>query len=183
MSQREICKALKTRNEELKKITKESVLEALLLLMKTRAYDEISITDICNKAGISRNAFYKNFQTKENVFKAIVIDFNRNILRRVGNPFNKKTKLSWYVDFFNFIKENADFFLLIIKSNFQNLYLDLVNKILTSNKNLDQKTKYTRLLWNGATQNIIISWIVDGMKETPEEMAKICYNLLKFYKN
>ena len=182
MSNRKLCKELQDRNAELKKITIESVTKALLILMEDNNYEDISVTMLCTKAGISRNAFYKNFETKENVFKKIVVDFNKNLLRKLGSPFNEKANINWYIEYFKTLQTNADFLRLLIKTNLQNLYLELVNNLLTYSKTISSETRYTRLMWNGAIQNITINWIKNGIVETPEEMAEICFNKINFKK-
>ena len=54
---------LKKNNEESNFVTREAVQEALFLLMKEQDYEEIRITDIIKKSGISRSAFYRNYKT------------------------------------------------------------------------------------------------------------------------
>lgn len=177
MTQRHIPTELKKRNDELNNLTVESVSQAFMFLMKTKAYEKITITDICKKAGVSRNAFYKNFKTKENVFKRIVLEFNKEIFRKFGSPFRKRVGVEWYINFFRIVKEYESLFLLIIKANFRSMFLDYVNSLLT----LDQESstqKLTRLMWNGAIQNITVEWIRNGMLETAEEMATLCYEKL-----
>ncbi|MBE7075010.1 MAG: TetR/AcrR family transcriptional regulator [Clostridiales bacterium] len=179
-----ISQALKQRNKELNDITLESITKALIILMKYKSYNSITITDICIKAGVSRNAFYKNFGTKENVFRLIVKDFNKNIiLRKLGNPFNKKAGLDWYVKFFYIVKEHAELFKLLMASDFTSVYLDYVNSILTPANIEDVETKYSRLIWNGAIQNVAVEWLRNGMKESPNQLAKYCYKRLDFNKN
>lgn len=53
------------RNEEINNLTKESISLAYceLLLQK----DEISIKKICEKAGVSRNAYYRNFESLDEI--------------------------------------------------------------------------------------------------------------------
>ena len=41
--------------------------DALLSLMEERRFQEISVKDIADKAGVARLTFYRNFETKENV--------------------------------------------------------------------------------------------------------------------
>lgn len=41
--------------------------EALFSLMEKKPFQEITVTDIAQKAGIARLTFYRNFETKENV--------------------------------------------------------------------------------------------------------------------
>ena len=171
-----IPKGLKTRNDELNRLTKESITQALMLLLKDEAYEKISITDICNKAGVSRNAFYKNFGNKENVFHKIVRDFNKSeILAKIGNPFNKKAGIEWYVNCFSVLKENHHVFEIFINSGFRKLYLDYMNQLLTDSPKIDVKTKYERLIWYGGLQNAAVEWFASGMSKTPKEMAIICY--------
>ncbi|MFV0393506.1 MAG: TetR/AcrR family transcriptional regulator, partial [Coprobacillaceae bacterium] len=51
------------------KIVKDSLTESLLLLMETKEYSQISITDIAKKAGVSRMAYYRNFDNKEDILE------------------------------------------------------------------------------------------------------------------
>lgn len=173
-----IPKGLKNRNDELNRITLESITQALVLLMETKDYEKISVTDICKKAGVSRNAFYKNFGTKENVFHKIVRDFNKSaILAKIGNPFNRNAGMEWYVNFFRVLKEYSKIFNLFIAADFRTEYLDYVNTLLTDSAKIEESTKYERLMWNGAMQNVAVEWLKSGMKKSPEEMANICYNV------
>ena len=47
----------------------EYIIEALLLLMKKKEYKDISITEICERAGVTRMSFYRNFDSKEDILK------------------------------------------------------------------------------------------------------------------
>ena len=56
-----------------KKFTKECVVSALKNLLKEKSYDDITLSEIAEKAGVSRNAIYRNFETKDKMIKAIRI--------------------------------------------------------------------------------------------------------------
>ena len=43
------------------------ILKGFYSLMQTKHFREISITDIAERAGVSRLTFYRNFESKENV--------------------------------------------------------------------------------------------------------------------
>lgn len=43
--------------------------EALLILMKNKEFSKINVTDITEKAGVSRLTFYRNFETKQDVLR------------------------------------------------------------------------------------------------------------------
>jgi len=46
---------------------KECVYTALMLLMEQKSYNRITVTDITNKAGVSRMSFYRHFNSKDDV--------------------------------------------------------------------------------------------------------------------
>lgn len=50
-------------------LIKEYIAEALLLLMNTKDYKDISISEITQKAGVNRSTYYRNFISKEDVVK------------------------------------------------------------------------------------------------------------------
>lgn len=46
--------------------------KALFQLMQQQNFSELSITDIANQAGISRMAFYRNYQSKEDILNKFI---------------------------------------------------------------------------------------------------------------
>lgn len=168
---------LKARNAELKKLTFECVTEALLSLMRTKDYDSISVTEICRKAGVSRNTFYKSFKTKDNVFRHIVVFINRDVIyRNLGNPFGKELKKEWYIKYFEIVAEYAEWFCTIIRAGLVGVYMSQTNKIFVSGTMSDSR-RFARLMWSGAIQNATVEWLSGGMKQSASEMAEICSRL------
>lgn len=171
--------SLKNHNKELNKLTIDCIIQSLILLMKQYPYEKINITQICRKAGVSRNAFYSNFKTKEDIFKRFIIEFNRHVLITLGNPFKAGTTENWYEKLFFMLQENYSTLNILIKNNFQIFYLNYINQILLNSNFLDKTEKYLRMMWNGAIQNCIVIWISTGMKEKPNQMAHICFSYVK----
>ena len=96
MSGKTLPDALKRRNSELKQLTRECLTEALFSLMKEYDFEQITVTRLCEKAGVSRNTFYKTFGSVRDVFRGSVMSFNRDIIfRRLGNPFGKTCQKQW----------------------------------------------------------------------------------------
>ncbi|MBR6940531.1 MAG: TetR/AcrR family transcriptional regulator, partial [Clostridia bacterium] len=46
-------------------LTRECITTALLIIIREKDYDEITITDITEKAGVSRMAYYRNYKSKD----------------------------------------------------------------------------------------------------------------------
>lgn len=57
-------------NKEANQLTKESIETALLFLLEKKDLKQISISELVRKAGVSRNAFYRNYKSKEDILEA-----------------------------------------------------------------------------------------------------------------
>lgn len=73
MSKRNISpKSLKNlyqSNKEANQLTRESIETALLFLLEKKELAQISISELVQKAGVSRNAFYRNYKSKEEILE------------------------------------------------------------------------------------------------------------------
>lgn len=49
--------------------TKQSLQRGLVSLLGVKAYDEISVTEICDCANVGRSAFYQHFSCKDDLFR------------------------------------------------------------------------------------------------------------------
>ena len=89
--------------EESKELTRLRLIEAAERLFIRRGYDDASVEEISEMAGYSRGAFYSNFDSKEQVFLA-VIDQRRpraldNILQRVSEPVERIAAVrNWFAN-------------------------------------------------------------------------------------
>ena len=89
--------------EESKELTRLRLIEAAERLFIRRGYDDASVEEISEMAGYSRGAFYSNFDSKEQVFLA-VIDRRRpraldNILHRVSEPVERIAAVrNWFAN-------------------------------------------------------------------------------------
>ncbi len=48
-------------------IINNSITDALFILLNKKHINDISITELIQKAGVSRNSFYRNFETLEDI--------------------------------------------------------------------------------------------------------------------
>jgi AcrR family transcriptional regulator len=50
--------------------TQQALMDALIALLAVKPYDEISITDIIERANVGRSTFYAHYQTKDDLLKS-----------------------------------------------------------------------------------------------------------------
>ena len=61
--------------------TKSWIFDALMLLMDEKPYDKITVSDVCEKAGIARPTFYRNYSDISDVlFEYLMNTFNTELL-------------------------------------------------------------------------------------------------------
>ena len=58
---------LRMSNKESNRLTRECLQTALIYLMGQKPFDKISISEIVRRSGVSRTAFYRNYNSKEEV--------------------------------------------------------------------------------------------------------------------
>lgn len=137
--------------------------EALLLLMEEKDYDKIKITDIINKADVSRSAFYRNYYWK----KDILVDMCSRLAFEEDRIKATDDVMKNWEFIFEHIKKHERFYSLMEKNSLTGFLLDDMNKACSG---LGENT-FELILWNGMIYNTCREWIRSGMKETPAEMT------------
>ena len=158
--------------------TQTALLEALEDLIKTKKLSNITITELCTAAKINRNTFYYHYN---NIFefldehKKIIID-DLNEISEISKTHNKQN----LVEVFSVLKKHPHFLNILISPNCD---LDFFNEIfdvasskasIIFSKDPSIITNREKLLCaycNAGCNAVIITWIMNDMKETPEEIA------------
>lgn len=72
--------------------TEDNIRDSFLYCVDTIGFEKTKISDICNKARISRNTFYVHYEDKYSLMKSIYNDFERKMLY----SFEENLKLGLY---------------------------------------------------------------------------------------
>ena len=83
--------------------TKMFLKESLLELMKEKAIDKITPTELCRRANINRNTFYTHYYTPRDVLAEIEADFSTQILDTLKSKFTSAD-----IDISQMLKEICD---------------------------------------------------------------------------
>ncbi len=154
------------------------ITDALFNLMKKKEYNNISITEICNKAGTGRMSFYRNFDSKEDIIKKWITNTTDNFLNESDISYKKDTTKDYFIKLFTHLEKYKTEAYLIYKANLFNLLKNEFDKKLI---NLHQKEyeNYKSYFIAGGIFNVYYFWLINGSKENPEELANKMVNLLE----
>ena len=158
---------LKMINEEKKQLTKNSIIESMFILLNDHKINEIKISEIVKKAGISRASFYRYYNTKEEIIEDA---FNSQI-ELIKNSLTKNLEKDW-LTIINGFRKNKSYIDAIFKAGYSILLLDIFNRQF-------EKDNYYYIGWNGFIFNILYCWIKNDMKETDEELQTIIIDCTK----
>lgn len=152
---------------------KEALAIALLKLMEQKNLMQISISEIVNKAGVSRSSFYRNFNSKEE----ILIDY---IEKRYRSYFKTLSLSENDIQLFlyhrlHFIKQNKIFFICLRKNNLLNYLFEEMDPDLASYLSGKQifASPYHKAMFTSCSAGIIRQWIDNNFKESEEELLDL----------
>ncbi len=157
---------------------KECLKTALLTLLADHSYNDLTVTMLCRKAGVSRMAFYRNYRAISDLFREAAVDLNDQVLESVGSPFRPGTTEAWYRGAFEIVKEHETEYSLMLSEEFQAEWMKVVNSLADHDPGFPAEKRYQRLAWCGGFENVLAAWLNRGMTESPEEMASYCIRYL-----
>lgn len=153
-------------------------------MVGSMSLDDITVSELCKRAGVSRKTFYSYFKDRDDVLAQIVQD-------DVATPVKKLFPLFGAVDeavstqifhekLYTTIYENREFYRRIVTQNRERIFVHalqtcimdcnaFVNELLGGSKT--KKFEYaSRFLAAGQTA-IVIKWVREGMDIPPAEIA------------
>ena len=77
-----------SRQQQKSKETKEKIFQAAKRILQKKGYEELSIKNICEEAGVSNGSFYHHFRTKDDLLSYYIEDqptINPDLLELPGN--------------------------------------------------------------------------------------------------
>lgn len=163
--------------------TRSCIVTALFTLLKTKNFEDITISEIVNKAGVSRMGFYRNYESKENIIEQYILE---NFIDTI-NELQDNGKLDFSVKklitttLLNFQKHADEIKLLLDKKLNALLYFcyEKCFYYLYKTTHPTQTELYSTRMFIGEIYNLEMAWIETGMKETPEQLAKMYNRIIK----
>jgi AcrR family transcriptional regulator len=181
---------LKTEDYPDVKDTRILLINGLLNLMMTKPLTDITIKELADFSHVGRRTFYRLYERKDDILKdyirLLVIGYLKTL-----SPEKKYTVYERLLNAFNWCKANRSIFEVIDnKFLFHTLieeYDFMINfhtsRFMTRNllSDFEVETHLERYydLYNlSGFWHTMTSWVKNGMKESPEEMARLCARMM-----
>ena len=172
--------------------TKNALYQALLDLMKEKEFEEIKVSDICNKALVNRSTFYAHFEDKYELLSTYIGDLKDSLTHELKKNKNINSTKEYYIEmiklFLNHIEEKKDSYLAIAMNNRNSILIDMLYDVidhdiisrLDNDENFDSKIPKSIIakFYLGAVVNMAITWLENINKYTKDEMIEYLTILL-----
>lgn len=169
---------------------KRSLLETSLLnLMGRKAYQDISVTDICREAGVPRRTFYHYFEGKEAVLDSLIEVLMQRCFTDVMFDFRRGPeymKSSFSRVFCFWEGENREKLDMLLRSGLESRVMAWASQWIWRDQpdvlqksGLDPKLVEIGLMV-GTTGffSLLFYWSQGGYRESPEEMAEYAIGVM-----
>lgn len=168
-----VTENIKSSVNERREISRESIRLALFQLMAKKSYNDITVTDICKRAGVSRNAYYRNYSNKDEIIR----DYLETVTVEFLKTSPKRSTREFYKALFEHLITQKDIMLLLQKQNLTLFLIEIFNEYSLQWETANSDNRYADRHTSGGILFVALMWIEEGMKETPEEMAEIILNI------
>ena len=160
-------KVLLKNNQEENNVVRTSLMQALLLLLKEKKLESISITELAKNAGVSRNAYYRNYKSKDDLLNSYLDELIEKFSKTLNNydPVSE-TKESWDA-ILSMIKDYHIQYQILLYAGYENLILERAEKIL------DKKEPgkiYMNHFWLGGVFSVINLWCRTDFKASKSDL-------------
>ncbi len=166
--------------------SKEWMLEALITLMSEKEFEQITVSEIAQRAGLDRRTFYRHFGSKEE----ILADYIQKLGALYEETLRKSRAMNTYsivLAFFTVCEQNGELLNLLHRHRLLPLLLYELNSLFAQMHNkyhigediyasFDQE--YALSYHVGGFWNVLVIWLSNGMTKKPEELATMIGHML-----
>ena len=169
MNQKQLS-ALKKNNEESRLFTRNCITAALIVLLNKEKLENITITRLCNVAGVSRMAFYRNYNSIDEVLVDKITEYAMRLASQVGTDIYN----NWLIIFKETDKDRQMFEILIklgVEYKIHDVFMSLLPK--------GEENRTIQAMWLTMFYTLSVKWIKEGKPKKIDDAARIAYKYTK----
>ncbi len=145
----------------------QHITDALINLMASRPFQEISISEICQKAEVGRASFYRNYKSKQDVLaKHLTV-----LIEEWGEEFEAHGTPSYFSEsLLKHYYKHKNFYLLLYRHGLSDMIYETIRSALKITDAASNIERYSKSMFAGMLFGWIDEWLRQGMPETPDEI-------------
>ena len=156
-------------NESRNAYVVEHLTSSMLALLEEKPISEISISELCDGAGVGRTSFYRNYAEKEDIIRAYIERLFQDWLEQYEKAPDRSVRETVRIVFSHF-EANRDFYSLLNRRGLVYLLKDIILDLCGFNPEQEIAAAYSSAYVAFFLYGWIEVWFRRGMKDTTEEL-------------
>lgn len=161
---------LKKNNEETRDFIRSCINFALMVLLKDKNIADISVSKLCQVAGVSRTAFYRNYRSVEEVLVDKIKTFSLEVAGQIGTDVYN----NWLALFKTVDKYKEDFISIVERGYEYQIYNVFMSLLPASEGNRNIQS-----VWLSLYYTFMVRWLKEGRPKKMEDAARLAYKYTK----
>lgn len=170
------------------KRTKKALYDALLVLLKDKTINEITVTELTTTADVNRATFYFYYTDLIDMLQQIQNEAFESFKQVIQKATISVSTIEGFTEYaerlFNYCKENETLTRFIINNDINNQLYSYIRQLLLTNipntKEIFGENNPAKFISNyviNAMIGVCIDWMDDGMKIPAHDLAELCANV------
>jgi AcrR family transcriptional regulator len=167
--------------------TRDTLGDALVALMREKSFDEITVQDLLDRAGVGRATFYVHYRDKHDLFLSDVEDFFENFSSALNRQGASSKRLLPVQELFAHIRAVRDFYSAVVNAGKMNDVRELGLGFLA--RSIDERLQMAGLKLEamrrsaqahalaGSFFSLLDWWVDKGMTADPAEMDALFHRM------
>lgn len=153
---------------------KDRLLSTLIAFTGKKDWSKLKVTELIQKSGVARASFYRNFKSVEEVIDYGIQQMASRYYEGktfVNEDFHDRTVVLYK---FQFYQKHADLILAFHHAKMSTTLLDVITDCeieASGDMPNNSISKYELYYFSGAFYNMMLCWLENGMKESPEALT------------
>lgn len=152
-------------------LSKECIVSAVLQLIKDKPLSSISVSELCNKAGVSRMTFYRSYDSIEDIFVKQLNEIfeeykSDDIAQSTEGFYSDETHL---IHYFNYIYAHRDFLNGLVHCGFDMFFLSMLTQYIIETWSF-KSDEYTLISFAGSLYNMFRIWSKNNYSDNKDDM-------------
>ena len=169
MNQKQL-ETLQKNNEESRDFVRSCFRFALMIILKDKQNRKLSVTRLCQIAGVSRTAFYRNYQTIDDVLVDEIKLFALSLAKGIGTDVYNN-----WLHLFQSVDEKHVDLEAIVEAGFESKILEVFLSLLPK----EEENRTLQCLWLSMFYSMMIKWLKEKKPKKAEDMARIAFKYTK----
>ena len=167
--------------------TRDALGDALVALMHEKSFDDITVQDVLDRAGVGRSTFYVHYRDKDDLLMSDVEDFLEMVSRALQRQNASPKRLLPVEEFFAHLRDMREFHAALLRSRKINDVWALGRGVLA--RSIEERLQMAGLEMEPAQRSAqahalagsffsLLDWWIDkGMKADPKEMDELFHRM------